>query len=53
MAKATLVFSGLLLVFWSGSMVLIVDLNNPTKGWIKVDPAPMVWTIEGFGPARP
>ena len=48
-----LVFSGLLLVFWSGSMVLIVDLNNPTKGWIKVDPAPMVWTIEGFGPARP
>jgi hypothetical protein len=45
------VFSALLLVFWSSSLVLIVDLNDPTKGAIAVDPAPLVWTIEGFGPA--
>jgi hypothetical protein len=44
------VFSLLLLVFWSTSLVLIVDLNDPTKGTIHIDPAPLVWTIEGFGP---
>lgn len=48
-----LLFSGLLLAFWSGAMVLIVDMNNPTKGSIRVDPAPLVWTIQGFGPPLP
>jgi hypothetical protein len=44
------VVTTLLLVFWSSGVVLIVDLNDPLRGAVRVDPAPMVWTIEGFGP---
>ncbi len=44
------IFSALLVAFWSSALVLIVDMNDPTKGSIGVDPAPLVWAIEGFGP---
>jgi hypothetical protein len=47
------VVTGLLLVFWSSGLVLIVDMNDPLRGAVVVDPAPMVWTIEGFGPPTP
>jgi hypothetical protein len=47
------VFSVLLLVFWSSSLVLIVDMNNPVQGSIRVDPSPIAWTIQGFGPPAP
>jgi hypothetical protein len=43
----------LLLVFWSSALVLIVDINNPEHGVVVVDPAPLVWTLQGFGPAAP
>jgi hypothetical protein len=38
----------LLLVMWTGGMALIVDLNRPRLGAIRVDPAPLIWTIQGF-----
>lgn len=41
----------LLLVFWSSALVLIVDLNNPEHGAVQVSAAPLIWTLEGFGPA--
>jgi hypothetical protein len=43
----------LLLFMWTGAIALIADLNRPRLGWIMVDPAPLVWTIEGFGPGTP
>jgi len=43
----------LLLVMWTGGMVLIADLNRPRFGSIRVDPAPLVWTIEGFASSSP
>jgi len=43
-----MVLTSLLLVMWSGGMVLIADLNRPRIGSIRVDPAPMVWAIQGF-----
>ena len=46
------VLTWLLLVMWSGGMVLIADLNRPRVGAIRVDPAPLLWTIEGFDRAR-
>jgi hypothetical protein len=46
-----IVLTSLLLVMWAGGMVLIADLNRPRVGVIRVDPAPLRWTIEGF--ARP
>jgi hypothetical protein len=48
-----LLLLGLMLVMWTGGLLLIVDLNRPRAGLIHVDPAPLVWTLQGFGsPAR-
>jgi len=38
----------LLLVMWTGGMALIMDLNQPRLGSIRVDPAPLIWTIHSF-----
>jgi len=46
-----LVLLGLMLLMWTGGLLLIVDLNRPRIGLVRVDPAPLVWTIQGFGPA--
>jgi hypothetical protein len=46
------VLTALLLVMWAGGMVLIADLNRPRIGAIRVDPAPLIWTMQGFGQAR-
>ena len=43
----------LMLVMWTGGMVLIADLNRPRLGAIRVDPAPLVWTIQGFTAPSP
>ena len=42
------VLTALLLAMWSGGLVLIVDLNRPRVGSIRADPAPLIWTIQGF-----
>lgn len=39
----------LLLLMWGGAMMLVADMNRPRIGAIQVDPAPLQWTIEGFG----
>jgi len=44
------VLTSILLLMWSGGMVLIVDLNLPRTGNIRPDVAPLVWTIQGFQP---
>jgi hypothetical protein len=38
-----------MLAMWTGGLLLIVDLNRPRVGLIRVDPAPLVWTVQGFG----
>jgi hypothetical protein len=43
----------LLLVMWTGALVLILDLNRPRLGLIRVDPAPLIWTIQGFTAPSP
>jgi len=45
-----LILSSLLLMMWSGGMILIVDLNHPRVGHVRVDPEPLVWVIQSFGP---
>jgi hypothetical protein len=45
--------SVLSLIMWAGAMVLIVDFNRARLGTIRVDSAPLVWTIEGFGSSTP
>lgn len=47
------VLTGLLLLMWTGSLILIIDLNRPRIGGLTIDPSPMIWTLEGFGtPAK-
>jgi hypothetical protein len=48
-AKRQWVLSSLLLLMWSGGMLLIVDLSQPRIGDIRADAEPLVWTIQGFG----
>jgi hypothetical protein len=43
-----LVLTSLLLVMWAGGIVLIADLDRPRIGAIRVDPAPLKWTIDDF-----
>jgi len=44
--------SVMLLGVWTLAIVLIVDIDRPQSGEIRIDPAPLVWTLQGFGPAR-
>jgi hypothetical protein len=44
-----IVLSALLLLMWSGGLLLIVDLNQPRMGNLKADVAPLVWAIDGIG----
>jgi hypothetical protein len=46
------VLTWLLLVMWAGGMVLIADLNRPRIGAIRVDPAPLIWTVQSFSQPR-
>jgi hypothetical protein len=49
--KRQIVLTTLLLFMWSGAIMLIADLNRPRIGAIKVDPRPLIWTVQGFAPA--
>ena len=39
----------MLLLLWNVSSVLILDLDHPSTGRIRLDDRPMVWTLEGMG----
>ncbi len=43
------ILSVLSLLMWAGALVLILDFDRARQGTIRVDSAPLVWTIEGFG----
>jgi len=46
--RRPLTLGSLLLVMWVGAMVLIVDFNRPRLGLLRVDPSPLIWTLNGF-----
>ena len=46
------VLSVLLLGVWTLAIVLIIDIDRPQTGEVRIDPAPLVWTLQGFGPAK-
>lgn len=39
----------LLLFTWSVGLVLVVDIDSSRSGSVRVDPAPLVWTLESWG----
>lgn len=53
--RRQVVLTLLMLVMFSGGMVMVSDLNRPRLGFTQVDVRPMQWTIQGFatGPAKP
>jgi hypothetical protein len=48
-SERQVVLGSLLLVMWTGGMLLLLDLSQPRRGDIRVDAAPLVRTIQGFG----
>lgn len=42
----------LLLSVWTLAIVLIIDIDRPQSGEVRISPAPLVWTLQGFGPAK-
>jgi hypothetical protein len=51
--RRQLVLALLLLLMVSGAMAMIIDFNQPSTGFIHVNPAPLEWTIQGFAPGPP
>lgn len=51
--RRQLVMTALLLLMWAGSIILIIDFSQPRIGSSRVDPGPLEWTLQGFGPNRP
>jgi hypothetical protein len=45
--------SALSLLMWAGAILLITDFNRARLGSIRVDPAPLMWTVQGFGSGDP
>jgi len=46
------ILSLLLLAVWALAIVLIIDIDRPQSGGVRIDPAPLIWTLQGFGSAR-
>lgn len=42
----------MLLATWSLAIILIVDVDRPQAGQVRVSPAPLEWTLQGFGPPK-
>jgi hypothetical protein len=47
------VMSVLFLFIWTIAIVLIIDIDRPRSGAIRVGTTPLVWTLQGFGPETP
>jgi len=47
--------TSLLLLMWTGGIVMTVDLERPRLGSVRVEATPLRWTIQGFesAPANP
>ncbi len=46
------IVSALLLITWTMTMVLVVDIDAPRAGSVRVDPSPLIWTLESWGPPK-
>jgi hypothetical protein len=45
-----LVVTMLLLATWTLALALVLDIDSAGQGSVRVSPAPMIWTLEGWGP---
>jgi hypothetical protein len=49
--RRPLAMAVVLLLMLDGGMMLVVDMSQPRLGFTRVDPLPLIWTIQGFAPA--
>jgi hypothetical protein len=49
--RRPLVLALLLLLMFSGGIMLLIDLSRARLGLTQIDPAPLIWTIQGFAPS--
>jgi hypothetical protein len=47
------VLTSLLLLMWTGGMVITVDLSRARVGTVRVDPSPLQWTLQEITPPGP
>ncbi len=47
-----IIVSALLLVTWTMTIVLVIDIDSPRAGGVRVDPSPLIWTLESWEPAK-
>lgn len=47
------ILTALLLIMWTGAMVVSVDLGRPRLGLVLVDPRPLEWTVHDIGDSPP
>jgi hypothetical protein len=45
--------AGLLLLVWTLSITLVIDVDTPRSGGVTVSTEPLHWTQQGFGPPEP
>ena len=45
--------TGLLLLMWVGSMMIIIDFSRTRAGLLRVDTKPLEWTLQGFSQTPP
>jgi hypothetical protein len=43
--------STMLILMWTGAMILIVDIDRAQQGFVEVSPDPLIWTVEGIRPS--
>jgi hypothetical protein len=48
-----LALTSLLLLMWTGGVMMTIDLNRPRLGSIRVETAPLEWTIRSFTTSPP
>jgi hypothetical protein len=46
------VVSSMLILMWVVCLALIIDLDKPRRGFIQIEPTPLLWTLQGFAPTR-
>ena len=45
--------TALLLLTWTLSMSLVLDIDSPSRGSVRISPDPLIWTLESWGPSPP
>ena len=46
-----LVMTSLMVLMFTGAIVLIADISRPYQGQVRISPEPLIWTLDSIRPA--